>query len=262
MAWLNDTTAFDPDAYEAEVIGLATSLSEHDSGAHSHGRGQLLYARRGCIRITMDTQLCLLPPSRAVWIPPVMLHRAVMHRVVDYRSLYFRLDIAATMPPEVRVIDVSPLLRAVMEPIAQADFGQTWASGRYAHLLALCIDEICAAPCTPMLLPLPNDRRLAKLIEHPENLPPELHVLETQVGASARTITRIFQKETGMSYQAWRQQWRVMRAIEWLSTGLDISRVASELQFSSDSAFIAFFRNMVGETPKAYLREQQQRIRE
>jgi AraC-like DNA-binding protein len=176
-----------------------------------------------------------------------------MRSVVDYRSLYFRKDVAATMPAEVRVIDVSPLLHAVMEPIANADFEQTWASGRHAHLLGLCIDEICTARCTPMLLALPSDRRLAILLAQPENLPPELQVLETQVGASAKTITRIFQKETGMSYQSWRQQWRLMRAIELLSTGRGISYVAAELQFSSDSTFIAFFRNMLGETPKAYL---------
>jgi AraC-like DNA-binding protein len=109
-----------------------------------------------------------------------------------------------------------------------------------------------------MLLPLPSDRRLAKLTSHPDQMPPELQVLEEAVGASGKTITRIFQKETGMSYQQWRQQWRLMRAIELLATGRSITYTAAELEFSSDSVFISFFRKMLGTTPRSYLDRSQQ----
>ena len=94
-----------------------------------------------------------------------------------------------------------------------------------------------------MLLPLPRDKRLAPLLTTPERLPPEVQVLEQQIGASGRTIGRIFQRETGMSYQQWRQQWRLMRAMELLATGRSISYCAFELGFASDSAFIAFFKD-------------------
>jgi AraC-like DNA-binding protein len=89
-------------------------------------------------------------------------------------------------------------------------------------------------------------------------MPPELQVLEEAVGASAKTITRIFQKETGMGYQQWRQQWRLMRAIELLATGCSITYTAAELEFSSDSVFISFFRKMLGTTPRSYLNRSQQ----
>ncbi|AOB33180.1 AraC family transcriptional regulator [Bordetella sp. H567] len=254
MAWLAQTVSFDPDPYPAEVLGLAASLGNHDSGRHAHERGQLLYARQGCIRITLADRLCMLPPSRAAWIPGGTVHRAVMRNIVDYRSLYFRQDVAALLPAEVRVIDVSPLLQAVLEPIALASFDQGWQEGRHAHLLGLCLDEIRSAPCEPMLLPLPHDRRLSRLLARLDRLPPELKGLEADVGASGRTITRIFRQQTGMSYQQWRQQWRLMRAIELLAVGHGISYVAAELRFSSDSVFIAFFRKMLGETPRAYLK--------
>lgn len=255
MAWLDQTATFDPDPYPAQVLGLAASLGNHDSGRHSHARGQLLYARQGCIRITLDDRLCMLPPSRAAWIPGGTTHRAVMRNIVDYRSLYFRQDLAALLPADVRIIDVGPLLRAVLEPIAVARFDQTWDHGRHAHLLGLCLDEIRIARREPLLLPLPVDRRLSKLMARLDRLPPVLNALEADVGASGKTITRIFQKQAGMSYQQWRQQWRLMRAIELLATGHGISHVAAELRFSSDSVFIAFFRKMLGETPGAYMRK-------
>ncbi|QAY87258.1 AraC family transcriptional regulator [Pseudomonas arsenicoxydans] len=254
MAWLDAHAQFNPDHYPAPVIGIAATLGDHDSGRHRHARGQLLFTRQGCTRITLAQQLCLLPPSRAAWIPPGIEHRAVMQQSVDYRSIYLTPALCAGLPQQVCVIEVSPLLRAVLEPIALADFDTDWQQGKWVHLLGLCLSEIGEAPQQPMLLPLPWDKRLAPLLATPGQLPPELQVLEKQIGASGRTIGRIFQRETGMSYQQWRQQWRLMRAMELLATGRSISYSAFEAGFASDSAFIAFFKDLTGLTPGHWLK--------
>lgn len=213
MAWLAADASFDPDCLAAPVVGIAALLGDHDSGLHRHQRGQLLFTRQGCTRITLDNQLCLLPPSRAAWIPCGVPHRAVMHKTVDYRSLYVSPALAEQLPNQVRVIEVSTLLHAVLEPMAMAPYETDWHSGRYAHLLALCLDEIQAAAEQPMLLPLPQDKRLAPLLADLETLPPTLQDLEKQIGASTKTIGRIFLRETGLGYQQWRQQWRLMLSL-------------------------------------------------
>jgi AraC-like DNA-binding protein len=56
-----------------------------------------------------------------------------------------------------------------------------------------------------------------------------------------------------MSYQAWRQLWRLLRAVDLLVAGQSVTAVAFDLGFSSDSAFIAYFRQMTGETPGRYV---------
>jgi AraC-like DNA-binding protein len=58
-----------------------------------------------------------------------------------------------------------------------------------------------------------------------------------------------------MNYQSWRQQWRLLKAMEMLSDGWMLSQVAQQLEFISDSAFIAFFRRHTGMTPIHYLYE-------
>ena len=255
MAWLDAHAPFNPDHYPAPVVGIAAMLGDHDSGFHQHQRGQLLFSRQGCTRITLAQHLCLLPPSRAAWIPAGVTHRAVMQQSVDYRSIYLSAELCAELPQQVCVIEVAPLLRAVLEPIATADFDTHWQQGKFVHLLGLCLSEIRdAVPQQRMLLPLPQDRRLNPLLAMPEQLPPTVQVLEQKIGASSRTIGRIFQRETGMSYQQWRQQWRLIRAIELLSTGRSLSYSAFELGFCSDSAFIAFFRDLAGTTPGAWLK--------
>ena len=54
--------------------------------------------------------------------------------------------------------------------------------------------------------------------------------------------------------QPLRTQWRLMLAIELLATGRNIGYCAFKLGFASDSAFIAFFKDMTGITPGDRLR--------
>ncbi|MEG0861853.1 MAG: helix-turn-helix transcriptional regulator [Pseudomonas sp.] len=254
MAWLAADADFDPDTFKSPVIGIGALLGNHDSGIHQHQRGQLLFTQQGCTRISLAHQLCLLPPTRAAWIPSGVPHRAVMQQSVDYRSVYVCPILAEQLPAQVRVIEVSGLLRAVLEAMAMAPFDTDWDQGKYAHLLELCLSEINEAREQPTLLPLPRDKRLAPLLKNLEQLPPELQVLQQQVGASGKTIGRIFLRETGMGYQQWRQQWRLMRAIELLATGRSIAYCAFELGFASDSVLIAFFKTMTGTTPRGYFK--------
>ncbi|MCL7713710.1 AraC family transcriptional regulator [Stenotrophomonas mori] len=254
MAWLAPEAGFDADAWAAPVIGIASTLADHDSGWHGHRRGQLLYARQGCTRLTFGDRLCLLPPSRAAWIPGGLVHRAQMRQAVDYRSLYFTPDVCRQLPARPVVIAVSPLLEALLEPIAQAPFTQDWSQPRAHHQLALCVLEIAAAPVQPMDLPLPRDPRIAGQLPPAECLPPALDELSRRCGLSTRTIARAMQRDVGMGYQAWRQQWRLMRAMELLLLGHAVGHVAQELGFSAESPFIAFFRGMTGTTPAAFRR--------
>lgn len=55
-----------------------------------------------------------------------------------------------------------------------------------------------------------------------------------------------------MNYQAWRQQWRYIKAIELLAQEKPYHYITQELGLTSDSAFISFFRKMSGMTPREY----------
>ncbi|MBC8944258.1 AraC family transcriptional regulator [Xenorhabdus indica] len=251
MAWLRQNDHFDPDSLNVPVAGIAAELGQHDSGFHQHNMGQLLFTQRGCIKITLANQISVLPPTRVAWIPPKTLHRAEMRGSVGYRSIYIDVSEMDWIPDRSEVLEATPLLQAVLERIAISPFDTDWSQGKDAHLLAVFFDEICEARREPTLLPLPLDRRLARLSF--EQLPPPLQEIATYIGASEKTITRIFQRETGMGYQQWRQQWRLIKAIELLAQGKTISYVAQELGFTNDSTFVTFFRKIMGKPPREYM---------
>jgi AraC-like DNA-binding protein len=55
-----------------------------------------------------------------------------------------------------------------------------------------------------------------------------------------------------MSFRAWRQQLRLLRAMEMLAAGQSVTTVALDLGYDSPSAFIHAFRRALGKTPRAY----------
>ncbi|WP_206600462.1 AraC family transcriptional regulator, partial [Chromobacterium sphagni] len=219
---------------------------------HLHRRHQLLFAAAGCITIELEKTLCLLLPTRAAWIPAGTPHRALMRGVVAYRSLYFSADLPFFAPP-LQVVAVNPLLREVIERMAFWEWDRPEPQQR--SLLQVFGEEMQAARRESWQLPFPVDARLGAWLREVRDgaLPPRLRQLTGRIGACERTISRLFLRETGMSYQAWRQQWRLLRAMERLAEGGGLSRVAQELEFASDSAFIAFFRQHTGQTPWRYL---------
>ncbi|MGH9887478.1 MAG: helix-turn-helix domain-containing protein, partial [bacterium] len=72
------------------------------------------------------------------------------------------------------------------------------------------------------------------------------------VGASKRTLERLFRDETGMSFGAWRQQLRLLQALPLLAAGEPVTNVALSVRYESTSAFIARFRRVLGTTPGRY----------
>lgn len=72
------------------------------------------------------------------------------------------------------------------------------------------------------------------------------------MGASGRTLARLFRREIGMTFGAWRQQARLIEALARLGTGEPVTHVALDLGYESPSAFTAMFRRSLGVTPSRY----------
>jgi AraC-like DNA-binding protein len=66
------------------------------------------------------------------------------------------------------------------------------------------------------------------------------------IGASERTLARLFRDELGMGYQQWRQQVVLAHALPLLARGAPVGQVAAASGYASDSAFTAMFRAVMG----------------
>jgi len=68
-------------------------------------------------------------------------------------------------------------------------------------------------------------------------------------GASARTLSRLFHDELGMTFYEWRTQLRIHHALILLAEGHDTTHVAHACGWANPSSFIAAFTNIIGTTP-------------
>jgi AraC-like DNA-binding protein len=71
------------------IAAMAKAFPEGSStSVHRHGRGQLLHAVSGVMRIETPYAAWLVPPARALWMPPHEVHRVTMRGHVEMRTLY------------------------------------------------------------------------------------------------------------------------------------------------------------------------------
>jgi len=116
--------------------------------------------------------------------------------------------------------------------------------GPVRRVVALALHEIGHAGTRPISVPACNDARLRRVTEallaDPAD-PRGLDAFAELAGASARTLARLFRRETGMSFQAWRRQLRLTEGLAVLSEGKTPARGAAAVGYSSGPAFGAAF---------------------
>lgn len=237
------------------VVGYAADFpSGHEIRRHRHAAGQLIYAASGVMTVRTAAGRWVVPPERAVWVPPRVPHAIRMTGFVRMRTLYLDGDARAALPTTCAVVQVRPLLRELV--LAAVALPQPYPpAGRAARLVAVLLDEIEAAREAPLHLPMPRDPRLRaiteRLLADPADKRP-LGAWARTAGASTRTLARLFPRETGLGFAHWRQQARLLRALERLAAGEPVTTVALDLGYDGPSAFIAMFRSRLGTTPGRY----------
>jgi AraC-like DNA-binding protein len=239
------------DRVDRPLAGFARDYASSSTGWHLHRRAQLIYSIQGVMRIDTRAAGYVVPPGRALWVPAGTEHIVAMDGMIAMRALFLRADAAQAGPAEVTVMAVSALLHELI--LAACAEPVEWdLAGRGTHLAALILDEIARAPSLPLGLPQPRDARLRRLAEALRAAPASAQTLEdwaAACGASPRTLSRLFRRETGMSFGEWRLALRLAEASALLATGTPPARAGAAVGYASASAFGAAYRRAFGVTP-------------
>lgn len=233
---------------------------------HRHPWAQVAMSSTGVIRMSAARSTYIVPPSRALWIPPDVEHVVTVLEDADIRTLYvhpsalFLADggAPALSPcaawPDCRVLEVSPLLRELVPHLDTAP-GATVAGERERCIAALVLDELRRAAPVRLGIDLPADKRLRQLCEamldHPTRWT-RLDAWAAHIGASPRTVARLFRSELGSSFGQWRQQVLLAHALAMAARRRPMASIAAELGYASASAFTAMVRRTVGQPPSRF----------
>jgi AraC-like DNA-binding protein len=127
--------------------------------------------------------------------------------------------------------------------------------GPEEHIMTVILDQIQHLDVKPLSLPIPKENRLNKIFLELSKNPGDKRTLEEWgklVGATRRTLTRLFHSEVGMSFGQWRQQIRILESLRRLALNEPVISVAIDLGYDSPSAFISMFKKALGKTPGQY----------
>ncbi len=237
------------DRDEPPVRGYAVT---HPGGGavlpQSAGWDQLIYASSGVMTVHTGDGIWVVPPDRAVWVPAPVPHRIEMAGRTAVRTLYFRAGLVP-LPPTCRAVNVGPLLRELIaHAVPRCPLRLT--EPHEQRLIGVIIDQLAEAPTAPLRLPRPADPRARQvalaLLSHATARIPAIE------GVSRRHLERIFRADTGLSLGQYRERARLLAALPRLAAGEPVGRVATDVGYSTPSAFGAMFKRVLGVSPTTY----------
>ncbi|MGA0613917.1 AraC family transcriptional regulator [Paracoccus sp. KR1-242] len=222
---------------------------------HCHRRGQLISGATGLVVMTTPHGTWVMPPQRGMWIPPGAVHNVRIVGAVRMHSLYIEPEAAQGMPDHCQVVGIHGFMRALIVEAFELPLEYP-LSGRPGALMELLGHEIARLTALPLSLPYPRDERLAALCRRFMTAPNIHETIDDWSGAlgmSRRAFTRLFRRETGLSFVGWRQQACLLSALPHLAAGTPVTAVAMDLGYENPAAFTIMFKKAFGLAPLAYL---------
>lgn len=196
----------------------------------------------------------VVPPERGVWIPAGIPHSVRMVGVVNIRSVLVEPEKCPTRGRTCEVVGVSALLRQLL--VTAAELAQGHEDDERSELvMRLLTCEVDRALRIPLAVPFPAHRKLAKRCHAFLDDPKAGATIDEWADAMAmnrRTFTRLFRRETGMSFTAWRQQACMSVALTKLAAGESVTAVAIDLGYDGPSNFSTVFKKVLGVAPSKY----------
>jgi AraC-like DNA-binding protein len=242
---------------EPQVVGASFDYPAGTTiDPHSHPSHQLVYGTCGVMRVRAGNTAWIVPPNRALWVPAGVEHEIRTTGYVRMRTLYSMTRLCSALPErdECTMLTVPPLLQALIVDLIDIQSGGSRPQ-REEHVVALIFDELQLMPARSLYVPWPSDQRLRRVCEAMQADPGSALTSgewAARFGLSAKTLERDFGKNLGMTFGRWRQQLRLLAAVEQIGAGQPVTGVALDLGYRSPSSFSAMFRRTLGITPSQY----------
>ncbi len=246
---------FDPDPYNAPVVGQVMEvIGSDDVPMHQHVRGQLLTTLRGTVSCETADGLWPIPPSTALWIPGGQSHRSIVSSGAEIAIVYFA-ERSVQLPAAACFLVLTPLVRELMLHLAR--LGKDYATEtRHSRIANVLIEELGEAVVDRLFIATPTDPRLRRIADMMLEEPGDRRTLAEWAeiaGMSGRSLRRRVERETGVTFGRWRQQFQLAIALRDLRSGIPIKTISEKLGYESISAFATMFKKYMGRPPGKYV---------
>ncbi|RAI33021.1 hypothetical protein CH340_13610 [Rhodoplanes serenus] len=227
---------------------------------HAHPWGQLTYAIKGVLMVRTLHGTFLTPPQWAVWIPPGIEHEVITSVRTERRNFFVDPARVSWTDTICRVLEVTAFMRELIRVVAAlpVEYEEDGPDGR---LVQVFLDQLVRLREVAFSLPMPVTPALfdlcSELLRRPDDHR-SVGDIARAIGMSERTLARVFQRETGLSFRDWRVRLKLMMSVETLEESRNVTRTAFDCGYDSLSAFIAAYKRQFGHTPGEFLKSLEQ----
>lgn len=221
----------------------------------SQGRGKFFYVRSGVVAIITEQGRYLVPPEQGLWLTPDIVYQLVAVSQVQLLSFSFENKTNTALPKQCTVLQVVPFMQSLIDQVSLIATNED-KQRSLQLILQLLLEQLGLAAQLQLLLPAVKDQRLIAITRKQQKFPAlktDLVAWGKFVNSSPRTLSRLFKKETGITYSEWKQMLAIHIAIIELYLGESILTIANNLGYESSSAFIYMFKKQMGVTPSHFL---------
>ena len=190
--------------------------------------------------------------SQCIWIPPRTNHtfytlESTANRTIFIHESLFKGDERFS---SCQILNSTTLLKELVKVVDDWHLDmRAEKDRRIAHVLW---DVIQRTEPAMTGLTLPRNSKLQKLantfLENIEE-PISIEAWSREFGMSAKTLSRVFFRETGMTIGQWEQRAKMNHAYRLLRQGESVTDTALACGYHSVSSFITTFKRQFGTTP-------------
>ena len=153
---------------------------------------------------------------------------------------------------------MTPLARELIKSFCELPVDYPEGDSAESRLVQVLLDQLRLLPEVAFSLPMPREPRLLRLCQALIDEPTQSLTMgdwAQRLGTSEKTLSRLFQRETGMNYRLWRQRQRLLASLNALEAGDSVTGAALDSGYDSTSAYIAAFKGLFGFTPGELFRQ-------
>lgn len=222
---------------------------------HHHPEHELLAAVDGSVHVMAHGRAWAVPLGTGLFLPAGVEHVVSTAGPARFICAYFRAARSPLSWASPTAVGVDLLLRELLRYLDE----DSASDGQRDHAERLVVGLIRPTSEGRLHIALPTDPRARHIADRIVATPSDSRTLDEWadvVGASVRTLARVFAAETGMSFTTWRRQARVQASYGLLAAGHPVNAVSRRVGYRTPSAFISAFQRTTGATPGAYLARQ------
>ena len=246
--------------YEINEFRPVSTYSENIQNAkcansHAHPRAQIISCNSGVMKVVTKRNIWIINPLQSVWIASNEEHQVFFPNNVRVITAFIDKSKLNNLPKDSFAFDNSSFLNSLLKKIVS--FGNpNKLTIPQSRVIEVFLDEISTLKPSTTFLPTSQEKRVRIVVDdlmHNFSSKKNIDYYANKSSVSPRTLSRLFNKELGMSFGDWKMRLKLMEAVKQLGENKSVKQIAFDLGYENVSSFITTFKKHFGKTPTNYL---------